>query len=99
VRAIINGMSLFMLTALTLVHAPGNFTMLEDYVQSSEETCPLLVRHLLVEHVDALPPDQLPLEVPLLFFGERMQMHLHAVTGSFEYVKCVDDANTVVIPY
>jgi len=97
VRAIINGMSLFMLTAPTLVHAPGNFTMLGDYVQSSEEICTLLVRHL--EYADTLPQDQLPLEVPLLFFGERMQMHQCGITGTFEYMKCVDDANTVMITY
>ena len=96
-RAIINGMSLFMLTAPNTAHVLGNFTMLEDYMQSSKEICRLLVRHL--KHADTLSPDQLPLEVPLLFFGKRMQTHPHAVTGSFECVKQVDDANTVVIPY
>jgi len=48
---------------------------------------------------DTLPPDQLPLEVPLLFFGERMQVHQCGITGPFECVKCVDDANTVMIPH
>jgi len=86
-----------MLSAQNLVHAPGNFTMLEDHVQSSKEICTLLVRHL--EYVDILPPDQLPLKVPLLFFGEWMQKHPYAITGSFDYMKCVDDANTIVIPY
>jgi len=94
---IINGMSLFMPTAPNTAHVPGNFAMLEDYVQSSEEICRLLVRHL--EHADTLSPDQLPLEVPLLFFGVQMQTHPCAVTGSFEHVKQVDDANTVMIPY
>jgi len=37
--------------------------------------------------------------VPLLFYGERMHTHPHAVVGSFDYVKKVDDANVIVIPY
>ena len=52
--------------------------MLEDYVQSSKEIYRLLVRHL--EYTDTLAPEDLPLEVPLLFFGERMHTHPHAVT-------------------
>jgi len=86
-----------MLTAPTLVHAPGNLTVLEDCVQSSKETHTLLVGYL--EYADTLPLDQLPLEAPLLFFGERIQVHQCGITGSFKYVKCVNDDNTVLIPY
>jgi len=101
IRAIINGMSLFMLKSPTLAqtgqHASGNYTMLEDAVESSQETCTRLINYL--NHADALPPDQLPLEAPLVFYGERMRMHQCGITGLFEYVKCLDDANRDVIPY
>jgi len=53
-----------MLTQPNAARMPGNFTMLEDYVQSSEEICRLLVGHL--ECADTLAPEDLPLEVPLL---------------------------------
>ena len=55
-----------------------------------------------MEHLvcaDTLAPEDLPLEVPLLFFGQRTHTHSHAVTGSFEYVREINDANAVVIPY
>ena len=89
-------MSLFMLKAPTLVqtgqHASGNFTMLEDYVESSEEICNQLITHL--EYTDALPSDQLPLEVPLMFHGKRMWVYQCSVMGSFECMKCIN----VLIP-
>jgi len=97
VQTIVNGMSLFMLTRPNTVRTPGNFTMLEDYVQSSEEICRLLVGHL--EYADTLAPEDLPLEVALLFFGERMHTQPHAVTGLFECVRKINDANAVVILY
>jgi len=71
--------------------------MLGDYVASSQEMCRMLVQHLTC--ADTLPPDQLLLEVPLLFYAERMQTHPYVVTGSFDYVKKVNNANAVVIPY
>jgi len=71
--------------------------MLEDYVQSSKEICRLLVEHLVSAYT--LAPKDLPLEVPLLFSGERMHTHLYAVTGLFEHVRKINDANAVVIPY
>jgi len=65
VRTIVNGMSLFVLSRPNAARTPGNFTVLEDYVQSSKEICRLLVGHL--EHADALAQEDLPLKVPLLF--------------------------------
>jgi len=50
-------------------------------------------------YAETLPPDPLPLGAPLLFYAERMQTHPHVVTGLFDYVKKVDDANAVVISY
>jgi len=97
VQTIVNGMLLFMPTHPNTTRIPGNFTMLEDYVQSSEEICRLLVEHLV--YADTLALEDLPLEVPLLFFGERMHTHPYHVTGSFEYVRKINDANAVVIPY
>jgi len=92
-----DGMSLFMLTLPNATLIPGKLTMLEDHTQSSEEICRLLVQHL--EYADTLVPEQLPLEVPLLLFGKRMHTHPYAVTGPFEYVKKVNDANVIEIPY
>ena len=70
--------------------------MLEDHTRSSEEICRLLVQHL--EFTDTLVPEELPLEVPLLPFGKRMHTHPYAVTGSFKYIKKVNDANAIEIP-
>jgi len=97
VRAIINGMSIFVLKVPNTQMTPGNVTMLEDYVASSQEVCRILSRHLA--YANTLPPDQLPLRVPLLLYAERMQTHPHVVMGSFDYVKKVNEANVVVIPY
>jgi len=68
VRAIINGMSIFVLKVPNARMTPGNVTMLEDYVASSQELCRILSRHLA--YANALPPDQLPLRVPLLLYAE-----------------------------
>ena len=68
VRAIINGMSIFVLKVPNTQMTPGNVTMLEDYVASSQEVCRILIRHLT--HANTLPPDQLPVEVPLLFYAK-----------------------------
>ena len=97
VRTIVHGMSLFMLARPKTALTPGNLTMLEDYVQSSEEVCRLLVDHLM--YADTLVPEDLPLEVPLLLFGERMHTHPYAVMGSFECAKKSNDANAVEIRY
>jgi len=90
-RAIINSMLLFMLKAPTLVqtgqHASGNYAMLEDAVESSQDTCTQLISYL--NHADTLPPDQLPLEAPLVFHSERMRVHHCGIVGSFEHVNCL----------
>jgi len=71
--------------------------MLEDHVASTQQMCRILGRHLAF--ANTLPPDRLLLRVPLLFYGERMHTHTHVIVGSFDYVKKVNDANVVVIPY
>jgi len=97
VRAIINSMSIFVLKVPNRRMTPGNVTMLEDYVASSQELCRILSRHLV--YANTLPPDQLLFRVPLLLYAKRMQTHPYVVMGSFDYVKKVNDANVVVIPY
>jgi len=97
VRLIIDGMSFFMLSRPNTTLISANLTLLEDHVQSSEEICRLLAQHL--EYANTLVPEQLPLEVPLLLFNKRMHPHQYAVVGSFEYVKKVNDANVIEIPY
>jgi len=42
-RMIINGMSLFVLTAPNARMTSGNITMLENYVASSTEMCDMLI--------------------------------------------------------
>jgi len=97
VRAIINGMSLFVLKAPNSRMMPGNVTMLEDHVASSQQVRRMLSRHLA--HANTSPRDRLPLEAPLLFYAERMQTHPCVIVGSFNCVKKVNDANVVVIPH
>jgi len=99
VRTIIDAMSL-----LVFVHTtPGtrmtsrNSTMLGDHVESTQQMCRTLGRHLAF--ANTLPPDRLPLRVPLLFYSERMHTHPHAIVGSFDYVKKVNEAIVVVIQY
>jgi len=55
VQAIVSGMSLFALTASNARMTPGNATMFEDCVASSQEVCRMLSGHLA--HANALPPD------------------------------------------
>jgi len=97
VQLIIDGMPFFMLSRPNATLISANLTLLEDHIRSTEEICGPLVHHL--EYADTLALEQLPLEVPLLLFGERMQPHQYAVVGSFEYVKKVNDANVIEIPY
>jgi len=97
VRVIIDGMSIFVLTVPGTKMTSKNATILEDHVASTQQMCRILGRHLAF--ANTLPPDRLPLKVPLLFYGERMRTHPHMIPGSFDYVKKVDDANVVVIPY
>jgi len=97
VRLIIDGMTLFVLTVPGTKMTSKNATMLEDHVASTQQMCRILGRHLAC--ANTLPPDRLPLRVPLLFYGKRMHTHPHVIVGSFDYVKKVDDANVVVILY
>jgi len=71
--------------------------MLGDHVGSTQQMCCILGRHLAF--ANALPPDRLPLRLPLLFYSDRMLAHPHVIVGSFDYVKKVNEANVVVIPY
>jgi len=97
VRVIIDGMSLFVLTVPGMKMTSKNATMLEDHVASTQQMCCILGRHLAF--ANTLSPDRLRLKVPLLLYGECMRTHPHVIPGSFDYVKKVDDANVVVIPY
>ena len=90
-------MPLFVLTVPGTKMLPKNVTMLEDHVASTQQMCRILGRHLAF--ANTLPPDRFPLRVPLLFCGERMHAHPYVIPGSFDYVKKVDDADVVVIPY
>jgi len=80
-----------------LARANANLAMLEDAVQSTKEVCNRLAFY--INHANTLPDDQLPLEVPLIFYGQQMHLHPHDILGSFEYVQKDDDTGVVVIPY
>jgi len=88
----LNGMQLFMLQELGLQRTGPNLgrnhLMLEDSVKSAKEVCHALLVHLNI--ADALPPDELLLEVPFIFTGDNMRLHPDGITGSFEHVKCED---------
>jgi len=58
--------------------------------------CRMLMRHLAVAQM--LPPEQLPVRVPLVFFGRQMITHPCAMPGSFDHVKKVDNAGMTLIP-
>jgi len=85
VRVIVDGMPLFVLTVPCTNMVEKNVTMLEENVASTQKMCRMLGRHLAF--ANALPPDRLPLRVPLLFCGERMHAHPHHAPGSFDCVK------------
>jgi len=97
VQTIIDAMSLFVHTTPGTRMASSNATMLGDNVGSTQRMCRILGRHLAF--ANTLPPDQLPLRAPLLFYSGRMHAHPHAIVGSYDYVKKVDEANVVVIQY
>jgi len=97
VRMIINGMSLFVHTTPGTTMTSRNSTMLRDNMESTQQMCRILGRHLAF--ANTLPPNRLPLRVSLLFYGERMHTHPHGIVGSFDYVKKVNEANAIVIPY
>jgi len=73
-----------------------NCVLLEDAVESAREACDALAVYL--NHAVTLPQDELLLEVPFVFAGDRVRMHPHRIAGSFACVKSVDDNNAVLIP-
>jgi len=75
----------------------NNSIVLSDDQESTQAMCHILMRHLAFAHT--LPSERLPYRVPLMFYGGQMHVHPFHVPGSFDYVKKVDDAGVVVIPY
>jgi len=97
VRAIIDGMPLFVLTVPNTRMDAGGATLLGDNMESTQAMCRILGRHLAF--ANTLPPNRLPLRAPLMFYCVPMHTHPYAIPGSFDYVKKVNDAGVVVIPY
>jgi len=62
-----------------------NLAALYDDEQTTQDTEVRLWR--FIEHARTLPNNELPLEVPLVFFSGRLRVHPHGVVGSFEYVR------------
>ena len=97
VRAIVDGMPLFVLTAPNTKMEASSGTLLGDNLELTQAMCRMLGRHLAF--ANTLPPDRLPLRVPLVFCGEPMHAHPCATPGSFDHVKKVNGAGMVVIPH
>jgi len=87
----------FMLSAPNTKMEAKSTTLLKDDQESTQAMCRMLGRHLAF--ANTLPPERLPLRVPLLFYDGQIHAHPHHVPGSFDYVKKVDNAGVVVIPY
>ena len=96
VRAIVDGLPPFVLTAPNTKMEANSSTLLADNLESTQAMCRMLGRHLAF--ANTLPPDRLPLRAPLMFFGAPMHTHPCATPGSFDCVKKVNDAGAVVIP-
>ena len=96
-RAIINGMALFVRSIPNVKMEANNSIVLSDDQESTQAMCRILMRHLGVART--LPPERLPCRVPLMFYGGQMCAHPYAIPGSFDHVKQVDDVGMVVIPY
>jgi len=97
VRLIVNGMDIFMLQGPGQTKARANLSMLQDDVQSTNEVCGRLATY--IRFALTLPDDQLPLELPLLIYGQRMHQHPHGMRGLIEYLQKDDDGGVVVMPY
>jgi len=97
VRAVINGMTLFVRTIPNVKMEARNSIALSDNQELTQAMCQIVMRHLAFART--LPPERLPYRIPLMFYGGQMHAHPYHVPGSFDYVKKVDDAGVVVIPY
>jgi len=93
---IVDGMSAFVHTTPGARMTSRNSAMLRDDVESTQQMCRIVGRHLAF--ANTLPPDRLPLRAPLQSCSERMHAHPHWTAGSFDFVKKVNEANAVVIP-
>jgi len=95
-RMIVNGMPLFARTRPNVRMEANASIVLNDDQESTQAMCRMLMRHLAVAR--ALPPEQLPCKVPLVFYGRQMHAHPCAMPGSFDHVKKVDNAGMILIP-
>jgi len=75
-----------------------NLAELLDDAQTTQDVCVRLLG--FVNRARTLSNDELPLEVPLVFFSGRAHQHPHGMVGSFEYLREVasDGTNRVRIP-
>jgi len=97
VRAIINGMDIFMLRGPGQAKMSANLAIMYDDVQTPHDACIQLAPYMNIALT--LPDDELPLEVPLVFYSRRIHQHPHGMRGLFEYLQKDDDDGAVVIPY
>jgi len=86
VRTVLNSMNVLMLRAPgQSSHHTANLAPLYDDVQATRDTEVRLWQ--FIERARMLPNNELPLEVPLVFFSGRLCVHPHGVAGSFDYVR------------
>jgi len=74
-----------------------NLALLHDNMQTTQDVCARLAE--CMNFALDLPDDELPLEVPLVFYGQRMRQHPHGMRGSFNHLQKVGDNGTVVIQH
>jgi len=85
VLTVINGMDIFMLRGLRLSMATSaNLAIMHDDEQMTHEVCTRIADYMNLAL--SLPDDELPLEVPLVFYSQRIHQHQHRMRGAFEYL-------------
>jgi len=77
----------------------ANLALLRDDTQTTWDVCVRLLGY--VNLALTLSDDKLPLEVPLVFYSQRVHQHTYGMIGSFEFLREVADngMDTVRIPY
>jgi len=75
----------------------ANLALLRDDTQTTQDVCVRLLGY--VNFPRNLPDDELPLEVPLMFYSQCIRQHPYGMRGSFEYLQKVADNGAVAIPY
>jgi len=75
----------------------ANLALLRNDTQTTQDVCVRLAGYM--NFALDLPDDKLPLDVPLVFCGQRIRQHPYGMRGLFAYLRKVAGDGAVVIPY